>query len=297
MKIGEKWGAVALCVVLLLVLAGAGQFREDATAAKSRITCADDLAGGTLGGIAGRMPANSAKIFFESMLGRRLGAYEDYSGMDECLCALKSGRADAIWVTGLTADYLISGDDTLAVLDKSGMADIMNLPEGRFEFGMAVKNSKEGRAVKEGLDEAIKYLEDCGRLEEIRAEYIDNARSAKLFTSKDVVKETRVYSDLKDRNTWYIGITGAVLPLELIDSAGRPYGFCAMLADEIGVYLQRPVELVVLDNETVFSSLMSGKIDAVFCYGAGKITTEGSKNWLMTEPYCSCSGYEFLVLK
>ena len=84
----------------------------------------------------------------------------------------------------------------------------------------------------------------------------------------------------------------------MLDEDGDPYGFCVAFMDEMGQQLGRNVEFVVLDNETIFSSLMSGRIDAVFCYGTpGKVTTEGAKNWIMSEGYLKCKGYKLISIE
>ncbi len=296
MKLKDKWFTVLACFIVLLLCAclGLGNKR----AAGGKISTADDLKGARLAGVTGRMPDNSASIFFESMTGRKPGRYNSYANIDECLYALRSGKSDVIWTTDVTAEYLLKTNDDLAMLDNSDMAAIQNTKEPRFGFGMAVKNGERGEKLIKLLNYALSVIEKSGTLDELCGKYIENAAQAEKLTEKDMVINDSVhkkyYSATKPLK---VGVTGAVPPLEMIDANGKPYGFCVALMDEIGQLLQSSVEFVVLDNETAFTALMSGKVDIIFAYGAGKITTEGSSSWLMTISYYNMQDYCFLYLK
>lgn len=288
----EQWITVLVCFCLLILLTGFG-FRKGGTYRPAEaITCADDLAGRSLGGVAGRMPASSSKIFFESLTGRKLSSYKAYGDMDEAVYALKSGQVSAIWTTDVTADYLMTADDTIIEIDSAGMADIQTNAETRFDFGMAAPNTEEGKALTDSINECLDYLESIGRLGELRNDYIVNAQTVDKFTPSDMAIRGQKYKDCI-----YVGITGAVPPVELIDELGRPYGYCVALMDNIGQLLQKDVEFVVLGNETAFSGLMAGRVDLVFCYGAGNTTLESSIAWCMTRGYLPMENYRFLTLK
>ena len=325
----DKWLTVLVSFVLLLLCTGAGLGVPAGTAAtvsdsdaltnadksgttdgdvqaadRTRTTAAvtqdrlpaDILSGAALGGIAGRMPANSSKIFFESMLGRKLSAYRTYSDTAEELNALFSGEVAAIWAADVTAQYLMRTVDGLMLLDTSDMAAIENMDEPRFEFAMAARNDEDGQALAESLNQALDYLEKYGTLKNLTDEYIDGATQEVTCRESDMVIRDRLHKMYYyDSDTIRVGVTGAVPPIELIDASGEPYGFCVALMDEIGQILKTQVEFVVLDNETAFSSLMSGRVDVIFCYATGRITTEGSKSWCMTRGYFPMYRYEFLT--
>ena len=80
-----------------------------------------------------------------------------------------------------------------------------------------------------------------------------------------------------------------------MDEDGKPYGFCVALMDEIGARLSKKVKFVVLDNETAFTSLMKGRVDLIFAYGTGEITTESKKKFITTVGYYPMKNYEFLT--
>lgn len=291
----EKWIAVAACFLILILCAGAGLFGKKSSG--PAVTAIEDMKGRKLGGVEGRMPRESARIFFESMLGVRLSGYRSYGSMDEALCALRSGEVSAIWTTDISADYLVRAYDGLKKLDKTGMADISSLPEGRFEFGMAVKNDTEGEKLAGELNGAIADLTRSDEYVRIVEKYILNAETAEKMTVDDMtISDPSVRKAFSAKKPLRVGITGGTPPVELVDSEGRPYGFCVAMMDMIASDLERNIEFVLLDGETIFTSLMSGRIDMVFCYGTpGQKTTEGSLKWLMTDGYLNCGGYEILV--
>lgn len=287
---------VLACAVILILASALGLWKSEA--ASGRISSADDLKNAKLCGVAGRMPASSAKVFFESMIGRKLRSYTDYGTMDECLYALRTGRADAMWVTDVTAQYLIAKDDTLTEIDVSDMAAINNTDEPRFSFGMAAANTTEGKELIERVDYALDYLEHDGTLEALKTKYIDEADNAEMFTEKDMVVNDdlhKIYYYSSDPVV--VGITGAVPPLDLIGENGKPYGFCVALMDEVGQIIQRGVKFEILDNETAFSSLLAGRVDLIFAYGSSEITTESSYSWCMSRGYCDMQNYRFLCLR
>lgn len=294
-----KLYTVLACFIVLLLLTGAGFKRlpEEGKAA-SGIKTAEDLKGKKLGGVAGRMPASSSEIFFESILGRKLAGYYAYGNIDEAVYALKSGAVSAIWLTDVSADYLLKTDDSLAKLDTKGMADIENTAEPRFEFGMAAAATKDGKKLAEELNEALDYLDGSGTLAELKQVYIEDAVNAPAFTEKNMTCNDRSHKKQYSKSpALKVAVTGAVPPVELIDSRGHVYGFAAKLMDEIGNYLGRRIDFVVLDNETVFTSLMSGDVDIIFCYGAGRITTEGTQKHVMTRGYLAMQRYEFVTVE
>lgn len=294
----SKWLTILVCFVLLLLLTGAG-FKKPA-AKGGKLSSADDLTGKTLVGVSGRMPDNSAAIFFRSLTGRKLGRYKGLGSIDECLYALKSGSASVLWTTDITAKYLMQKDETLAKLDTSDMAAIQNTAEPRFSFGMAAANTEKGRALIDEISQTLIFLRADGTLDDLKSKYIDGAldEGTAKYGVKDMMVNDKVHKVFYSQNkVLKVGVTGAVPPVELIDENGRPYGYCCALMDMIGLVLQRSVKFVVLDNETAFSSLMSGKVDLIFSYGAGKVTTEGTKSWVMSEGYLDVQDYEFLYLK
>ncbi len=291
MRNRDKWIAVAVLAVLLLLLSGLGAFKKNA--AQASVTKAEELSGKRLGGVVSAMPENSAEIFFESILGQKISGYTSYDSITAAVSALKTDEVSAVWACDVTAEYLTAADSSLVLLPDTGMSDIQNASENRFEFGFAIKDNEEGRALCEELNEALLGLKNNGVLDGLTDKFIKNAGEQERFYSENMRSADIVSSD---KETLYIGISGAVPPIELIDEAGKPYGFCVAFMDELALLMNRSVEFVVLDNETIFTSLMSGRIDAVMCYGTDHITTEGTKKHITTGGYYPMHRYEFVVL-
>ena len=93
----------------------------------------------------------------------------------------------------------------------------------------------------------------------------------------------------------YIGITGSVPPLECVDERGVPYGFCVALSDLLGQKLGCEVRFKVVDSETIFTELMAGKLDMVFCYGTSANHSTEFPPYIMSEGYCPMRGYRLIV--
>lgn len=294
MKTKEKLITIAAALVLLLLLAGVQAFKG----APKTVTEASQLKGKTLGGVETRMPAGSALIFFDSLMGVKLGGYNGYGTLEEAVCALKTGKVSALWVCDCTADYLCEGDPSLQKLDTKGMSALENSTDPRFSFGLALRNDEEGNQLKDELNSALKGLEAAGYLDELEEKYIVGAREAEPFTLDDAISAKDVYREIvEDAKPLRIGYTGAVAPIELVDASGEPYGYCVALCDDLAIILERRLEMVKLDNETALTSLMGGAVDAVFCYGFSPITTEGTKDWVMTDGYYPMNSYEFITVK
>lgn len=305
MTVKAKLYSVLTVFVLLLLLAGFGYKRpkekqaadagKEGTLTESGKTL-DEIK--HLGGVECRMPENSALVFWGSTMGKKISSYTAYGSLDEALCSLRSGKTDALWACDVTADYLTECNEDLAVLSEEGMSDIENTKRSRLLFGMALRDDEASRQLCEDINQAMKTLRDNGKFDILTDTYIKNAdkisaesKAYPKFTAKNMK------SSKQSGKTLYVGISGAVAPLELLDEDSEPYGFCAAFMDEIGLQLKRPVKLVVLDNETIFTSLMSGRIDLVMTYGTGNITTETKKNYIMTDGYYTMTRYKFLVLR
>lgn len=279
----HKLKVIILLIVVLLVCSGF-QIRKSSNAASPGILSKEELRSKKMGGVAARMPDNSVKILFESLLGLKLSSYHSYNTIPETLTALQSDEIQAAWFSDVTADYLLRTREDLREIISPDPT------KSRLDFGLAVKNSEEGNVLKENLNAAISMLKEDGTLERLTNEYVENAEKAETFT--DTEMESGNYG-----KTLYIGVSGAVPPLDSLNIWNKPNGFSAAFMDEVGKKLEYSIQFVVLNNETMFSALMSGRIDALFCYGSSPITTESEIPYLMTEGYYTMQKYKILVQK
>ena len=291
----NKWFTVLAVFVVLLLATGIGAFKPKESTAGTVLGSSEKKIK-RLGGIRTRMPENSALVFFKSTLGQDITSYKASSNMDEALFLLKTGETDAIWACDVTADYLIKTDDSLIKADASNMSDIQKTEDARFSFGMALKKDK-GEALTEKIDKALFDMKEDGTLDRLVEAYVKNAP----YYETEEGKKKRFYpdkmKDVKGGSTITVGITGAVPPLELIDENAEPYGFCVALMEELSVRLGSKIRFTVLDNETAFTSLMSEKVDMLFAYGTGRITTEYKQNYILTDGYLEMQRYDLITLK
>lgn len=270
--------------ILLILLSGFGAFKAGKVSGGT-VQDVSDIR--SLGGIKNRMPENSSFVFWKSLTGAKLSSYKAYDSIDETLCALRSGEISAMWATDVTADYLCRTNDDLKIITTEGMSALQNTQRSRFDFAMALR--KEDEDLKNSIDECLGKLAENGDLINLQNTDIYYANGKLPFSEKDM--------DCKGDRKLVIGITGTVPPIDMVDSDGYAVGFAPKLMEQIGNMLGMDVEFEVLDNETIFTSLMSGRIDAVFAYGTGMNTTENKKNYIMTKSYCTMWNYKYITLK
>lgn len=228
------------------------------------------------------MPENSAKILFESLLGVKLRAYRSYDDVYETLSALRCNEIQGAWFADITADYLLKTEGGFQRID------VPETTKPRVQFAMAVKKGNE--KLQTELNTALTNIKENGVLEQLIGSYIENADTMEPFYPKDM-------KIANAKKSLTIGVTGAVWPIDMIDMEGKPYGFSVAFMNEIGKLLERDIRFVCLSNDTAFSSLMGGKVDALFCYGTSESTLTDNKNYIMTDGYVTMNQYSYLVLE
>ncbi len=298
MKLKNKLLTVLTVFLLLIVIVGLGLFNPGRE--KNRTKVAEKNSGSqnikSLGGIKSRMPDNSAAVFFGSTIGQQLSKYCSYKNIDEMLFALRSGEVDTLWACDVTADYLVSVNTDLKIFEPVTESDIQKTDAERFEFGMALKDTEASWKLKEDIDGILSEMLEDGTLEKLTYAYIENAPA-----QDELPESSRLYPSgmrsVNAKDTLYVGVSGAVSPIEMLDKDDKPYGFCVALMDEIGLRTGKRIKFVVLDNETAFTSLMSGRVDMLFCYGTGIKTTENKASYIMTDGYFKMQKYKFIKLK
>ncbi len=284
----NKWITTAAVFMIMILLTAAGFGRMEGKAAgRQRITSAQDMKGKRLGGVKSAMTETSLNYLFGTVLGVTLKSTSSFDNLDEVLMALRSGRIDAAWVCDVTADRLERSYDDLAVIDSPNVT-----AEDRFSFGMATDTSEFGKALCNQIDMALDEMEDEGVLSKLKADYIDGDNE---FTTADMLTGKRTYK--AQNGEIRCGITGAVVPLEIIDESGNPSGFCVAMMDEIGQRIGCSVDFVKYDNDDVFAALLAGKIDLVFVTGNSFDTAGKTRPYIVTRGYLPMRAYKFVVLR
>lgn len=282
MRTRSKWITVAVLAILCLLCAGAGFFNDGAKVTSDKLEAVVELNGKAMGGVASKMPDNSARILFDSILGVKLRGYRSYPDVNETLSALKTNEIQVAWFPDVTADYLARTEKGIRKLE------IPKASEDRLEFGMAL--SVKNQALKDDINEALNTLKENGTLETLVSTYIE-AEEIKPMYAKDFEK-------IKATNgTIYVGVTGALPPIDMVDFEQKPYGFSVALMHEVGKILEKEIRYVYLQNDTSFSMLMGGKVDVLFSYGTSKNTVDTKKTYCMTDGYYTMNQYAYLVLE
>lgn len=279
----KKVITVAVLIAIVILSASFGLFREDNGVVSPNIETIGEMERTTLGGVSSQIPDNSAKILFESLLGVKLKNYHSYQNFFETLSALRSNEIQAAWFPDVTVNYLLQVEKGLKEVPTP------DSEQPRLEFAMALKS--ENTQLRDELNSALASLKKDGKLEALQDYYVANAPSAMKYSPSDM-------EEIIDSNqTLYVGVTGSVWPIDLVDMELEPYGFSVALMNEIGKILHKDVRFVTLHNDTAFSSLMGGKVDLLFCYGTSKSTLTDIKNYIMTDGYYSMYKYSYLVLE
>lgn len=282
MKTIHKIMTVTVLFFLCLLAAAFGLFHEGKGVVSPDIESVMELEGKQMGGVASRMPDNSAKILFESLLGVKLANYQSYHNVFETLAALRSNEVAAVWFPDVTTDYLIKVEEGLKKIETNTFS------EPRLEFALALRS--EDTSLRDQINDALASLEESKTLEQLERDYITSAALVEKFEVKHMDQGS-------GQEKLYIGVTGAVWPIDMVDLELKPYGYSVALMNEIGKLIQRDVVFVTLRNDTAFSSLMGGKVDALFCYGTSKTTLTDRKNYITTTGYYTMNQYSYLVLE
>ena len=314
----QKWITIAVFLLVLLLSTAFGMGvgkgtgnSEKITSGKEAISSVKELSGKALGGVTAKMPDASAKIFFESQFGVKFSAYRSYDAVDTAVKALRQNQVQAIWASDVTAEWLLRTEEGLQVLQTenglesvriAGNAAGTSLKEavngtemrGRERMQFALAFRPENEAMRDLCNERLAELKENGKLDALLDMYVWGNQEERFYPEQMAVNSETFSVQITGKPV-YIGITGSVPPLECVDERGVPYGFCVALSDLLGQKLGREVRFKVVDSETIFTELMAGKLDMVFCYGTSANHSTEFPPYIMSEGYCPMKGYRLIV--
>ena len=288
----QKWITIAVFLLILLLSTALGISSGKETNSSEKITSVKEVTGKKLGGVKAKMPDASAKIFFESQYGVRLAGYQSYDTIGTAVKALKQNKVQAVWASDITADWLLRTEEGIRELTTGVETNALADSTERLQFAVAFR--PEDEAMRDLCNERLAELKEDGTLDELLNRYVFGDAEERLYPEQMLVN-SQTFSPQITGKPIYIGITGSVPPLECVDEQGVPYGFCVALSDKIGQKLGREVRFKVVDSETIFTELMAGKIDMVFCYGTSANHSTEFPPYIMSEGYCPMKGYRLLV--
>ncbi|MCR5431953.1 MAG: transporter substrate-binding domain-containing protein [Lachnospiraceae bacterium] len=290
-----KFGAVVFMLVLTMLSAILWP-AENAKTELRTVTCADDLEGAGIGGVKSFMGGDASGIYFRSLLGRDIATYSEFDTFEDAVKALNSGSVDAIWACDVTAEYAKKKYENLEILDSSDMSETAKLKRPRFSFALAMPNTKENEELKKKLDGVIADMSSDGTLSMLTNDYIHRVTEVEPFYEDDMwSRSDRFRAANEMKGVLEIGITGATPPVELIDEKGNPTGFCVAFLDSIACGLKTDININILDTETAYSQLMSGRVDILFTGAESGNTTQEEKKFLTSTGYLDMYNYKFIV--
>ena len=275
----RKWIAVAVfaAFVLLCTLLSIFKIPKNSSFAYESVA---QFEGRTISGVSAKMPTASAKIFLDSYFGVSFGSYSPCDDFITALAALDNKKVSAIWVADVTADYYCRTGNYRSISPE----ETAGKGSERLQFAFAFR--PEDTALRDIANELLDGLEADGTLDRLYDYYVNGVESSCLCPEFD-----------NDGKTIYVGITGTVPPLEMVDAEGNVSGMAVELSKYLANYVGLNVKFVVLDNETAFARLMNGRVDMIACYGTSENHSTEFPEYIMSRGYCSMLEYRLLVTK
>ena len=270
--------ATAFAILLLFgtVLLGAafagGRTEDAAHLAKESYIGSESLKGLTVGGVSVSMSDDAVKLFLEGYFGTEIGDYRSFDSMEDAVEALRNGRISAIWAADVTADYLTEDGEFISISAEETPGSTGWPKEERFAFSFAFR--KEDEALREKADA-----------------FVENSLAAKAKgTTEEGLREApgnpqRQWVRSFDRHDpLYIGLTGAVPPLETIEEY-VVYGIAVDFAAKFALEIDKLPVFVALPAKTAYADLLAGKVDML------AVSATGENHSLTTPKYITSKGY------
>ena len=250
-----KLVSAILLLVLLLTVAGCGG--QNGSAEEENIQC----------GIMNWQEPNDLEIFPEPALGE----WKQYSSLTAMVLDLNAGNVEYLLVPASVASYLKAQDDTLTIAP--GGAGVPT------ELRMAVRS--DDTELYNTLQDGIQALKGDGSLDTLIDTYITNI-------STDGSEDS---SQQGTEDSYVVGVTGDLPPLDYVAADGTPAGFNVALMNAISDKMNVPFTFVQVEADARLSALSSGKIDVIFWYGNVQGYTSEKDELLITDEYYTDTVY------
>lgn len=274
----QKWITLGIfaAIVLACTLLSLFKIKKESTFIYSDV---GQLKGKTISGVKTKMPNSSAKIFLDGYFGVSFGSYKPADDFETAITALRNRKVTGIWATDVTAKYLESTGEFTALTP----AEAPGLGKERMQFACAFRPTDE--ALRDKFNEMLDIFEENGITKNLYDYFVNG------------IDNKSTCGNTASGKTIYVGVTGTVPPLEMVDKDGNVSGMAVELAKYFGAYTDLQVKFVVLDNETAFAKLMSGQVDMIACYGTSENHSTEFPEYIMSKGYCSVYSYCILVNK
>ncbi len=193
-----------------------------------------------------------------------LGEWKQYSSLTTMVMDLNAGNIEYLLAPSSVANYLKAQDDSLTIAP--GGAGVPT------EIRMAVRSEDTG--LHQLLQEGLQTLKEDGSLDTLIDTYITNVS---VNGSGD--------SPQNGEETYVVGVTGDLPPLDYVAADGTPAGFNVALMNAIAEKKNVSFTFVQVDADARLSALSSGKIDVIFWYGNVQGYESERNDLLITDDY------------
>ena len=193
-----------------------------------------------------------------------IGEWKEYTNLTSMILDLNIGNVEYLLVPTSVANYLKAQDDSLSVA-----------PGGKgvpTEIRMAVRRTDDQLYKK--LENSINALKEDGTLDNLVNTYINEINTVSLEDS-----------NLKSDETYVVGVTGDLPPMDYVSPEGNPSGFNVALMTEIAKKNGISFKFVQVEAASRLVALMSKKIDVIFWYGNVEGYTSEREELLVTSSY------------
>ena len=163
----------------------------------------------------------------------------------DCLAMIKSGRADFMLTTDVTAAYVAERNQDIKAIIAPG------------ELGAVMMLRASDSSLRDSFNAAIKKLKESGRIGELEKKWIKELPVGQEPAGTKIEKTA-------DTETVYVGVSGDMPPLDYVAADGKPAGFNVALLGEISKLIGKNIEVVSIDSQARFAALESKKIDVFF---------------------------------
>ena len=163
-----------------------------------------------------------------------------------CLAALKSGRADFILISDISANYIVQRNPEFKFKTVNKFVDI----------SMVLRSSDT--KLKEEFNSALAKIKASGKSDELYKTWITDLP---VGQEPSIAKIEKI-SDTAE--TVYVGISGDLPPLDYIAADGQPAGYNIALLAEISKIIGKNIEVVSIDSQARLTALEAKKIDVLF---------------------------------
>ena len=242
---------LSFCLILTIVMAMTGCSSQNNGTEDEDILC----------GIMDWQEPSDLEIFPEPALGE----WKQYNGLTTMVLDLDAGNVEYLLVPSSVANYLKSQDDSLTIAPSGA-----GVPT---EIRMAVR--AEDTELYQFLQDGIQTLRDDGNLDALINTYITEIS----------VDSSATDAQNGSGQSYVVGVTGDLPPLDYVAADGTPDGFNVALMNAISETMNVSFTFVQVDADARLSALSSGRIDVIFWYGNVQGYESERDDLLITDEY------------